>query len=83
MLNEPMMEKLFAMRLTGMSEALKAQEQDPAAAELSFHERLAMLVDQQMELAREPGVRPASEDGETARQCVHGRDRLPRAAWFG
>ena len=47
MLNEPMMEKLFAMRLTGMSEALKAQEQDPAAAELSFHERLAMLVDQQ------------------------------------
>ena len=47
MLNEPMMEKLFAMRLTGMSEALKMQEQDPAAAELSFHERLAMLVDQQ------------------------------------
>ena len=47
MLNEPMMEKLFAMRLTGMSEALKTQEQDPAAAELSFHERLAMLVDQQ------------------------------------
>ena len=33
MLNEPMMVKLFAMRLTSMSEALKAQEQDPAAAE--------------------------------------------------
>jgi DNA replication protein DnaC len=47
MLNEPMMEKLIAMRLTGMADALKAQQQDAAAAELSFHERLAMLVDQQ------------------------------------
>ena len=27
--------------------ALKTQQQDPAAAELSFQERLAMLVDQQ------------------------------------
>src|SRR4051794_4552151 len=47
MLMEPMMEKLIAMRLQGMVESLKAQNQDPTAAELSFHERLAMLVDQQ------------------------------------
>ena len=47
MLQEPMMEKLTAMRLTGMVDALKAQEQDPAARELSFLERLGMLVDQQ------------------------------------
>jgi DNA replication protein DnaC len=47
MLNEPMMEKLVAMRLTGMAEALKAQQQDPTASELSFHERLGFLVDQQ------------------------------------
>ncbi len=47
MLMEPMMEKLIAMRLQGMVDALKAQHQDPTAAELSFHERLAMLVDQQ------------------------------------
>jgi DNA replication protein DnaC len=47
MLNEPTMEKLLALRLNGMTEALKAQEQDPASTELSFHERLAMLVDQQ------------------------------------
>ena len=47
MLNEPMMEKLVSMRLTGMVDGLKAQQQDPAAAELSFNERLAMLVDQQ------------------------------------
>jgi DNA replication protein DnaC len=47
MLTQPMMEKLTAMRLHGMVEGLKAQQQDPAASELSFGERLAMLVDQQ------------------------------------
>jgi DNA replication protein DnaC len=35
------------MRLAGMVEALKAQEQDRASNELSFLERLALLVDQQ------------------------------------
>ncbi|MGA3237443.1 MAG: IS21-like element helper ATPase IstB [Bryobacteraceae bacterium] len=47
MLQEPMMEKLFAMRLHGMADALKAQQQDPAVGELSFLDRLAMLVDHQ------------------------------------
>jgi len=41
------MEKLLAMRLQGMVEALKTQEQDRAINELSFLERLALLVDQQ------------------------------------
>jgi len=47
MLKQPMIEKLLAMRLHGMAEALKTQEQDPAARELSFLERLGLLVDQQ------------------------------------
>src|SRR5919107_4521278 len=47
MLQEPMMEKLTAMRLLGMVDALKAQAQDPATRELSFLERLGMLVDHQ------------------------------------
>lgn len=47
MLNQPMMEKLLAMRLLGMVEALKTQEQDRAITELSFLERLSLLVDQQ------------------------------------
>ena len=42
MLQEPMMEKLTAMRLLGMVDALKAQEQDPASRELSFLERLGL-----------------------------------------
>lgn len=47
MLQEPMMEKMTAMRLVGMVDALKAQEQDPASREMSFLERLGLLVDQQ------------------------------------
>jgi DNA replication protein DnaC len=47
MLKQPMIEKLAAMRLLGMAEALKTQEQDPATRELSFLERFGLLVDQQ------------------------------------
>jgi len=47
MLEQPMNEKLLAMRLHGMAEALKTQEQDSASRELSFLDRLALLVDQQ------------------------------------
>ena len=47
MLNQPMIDKLLAMRLHGMVEAMKAQEQDRAVNELSFLERFALLVDQQ------------------------------------
>ena len=47
MLEQPMIEKLLAMRLHGMADSLKAQEQDQAMRELSFLERLALLVYQQ------------------------------------
>ena len=47
MLNQPMMEKLLAMRLHGMVDGLKAQEQDREINELSFLERLSLLVDHQ------------------------------------
>jgi DNA replication protein DnaC len=47
MLNQPMIEKLLAMRLNGMVETLKAQEQDRAVGELSFLERFGLPVDQQ------------------------------------
>src|ERR1700735_5447550 len=47
MLKQPMIEKMQALRLLGMVEALKAQEQDAASRELSFLERLGLLIDQQ------------------------------------
>src|ERR1700682_5662753 len=47
MLQQPMKEKLHALRLHGMIEAIAWQEQDETTRELSFLDRLAMLVDQQ------------------------------------
>jgi DNA replication protein DnaC len=47
MLNQPTMEKLRALRLTGMAEAFRAQAEQPDVAQLSFEERFALLVDQQ------------------------------------
>jgi hypothetical protein len=41
MLKSPMIEKLAAMRLLGMVEALKTREHDPTVRELSFSERSA------------------------------------------
>ena len=47
MLQQPMKEKLHALKLQGMIEALEHQEQDEATRELNFLDRLALLVDQQ------------------------------------
>jgi hypothetical protein len=47
MLQERMMDKLMAMRPQGMTDALKAQEQDRSIRELSSMERLGLLVDHQ------------------------------------
>jgi len=43
--NEPTLEKLRAMRLTGMADTWQAQQMDPQIASLSFDERFALLVE--------------------------------------
>lgn len=47
MLEQPTIEKLVAMRLPGMVEALRAQQEDSAVQQLSFLDRLSLLVDHQ------------------------------------
>jgi len=47
MLNEQTFEKLSAMKLFGMTEALKAQMAQPDMNDLSFEQRFGMLVDAQ------------------------------------
>jgi DNA replication protein DnaC len=47
MLHQPTIEKLIGMRLQGMVDGLEAIEQDAAAHDLSFEERLALIVDRQ------------------------------------
>jgi DNA replication protein DnaC len=47
MLIKPTLERLRAMRLSGMAEAFAAQMEDPNSNQLSFEERFSLLVDQQ------------------------------------
>jgi|SRR3989475_1765797 len=47
MLTHPTLDKLQALRLTGMSHALVEQLQMPDIAALSFEERLGLLVDRE------------------------------------
>ncbi|MGJ5814506.1 ATP-binding protein [Paludibaculum fermentans] len=48
MLKQPALEKLEAMRLHGMAHALREQAGSEQALDLSFEERLALLVDRQL-----------------------------------
>jgi DNA replication protein DnaC len=47
MLNEQTFDKLYAMKLIGMAEGFKEQLEQPSCHDLSFNERLGMLVDRQ------------------------------------
>ena len=47
MLNQPTFDKLCAMRLRGLAEALQQKMQQPDIHRLSFEERLALLIDRQ------------------------------------
>jgi len=46
-LMQPTIEKLYAMKLIGMADAIRSQSENPEITALSFEERLAMMVDRQ------------------------------------
>jgi len=48
MLNHPTVDKLHQMRLTGMARALASQAQNPEVGQLSFDERLGLIVDSEL-----------------------------------
>jgi hypothetical protein len=83
MLNQPLAEKLLAMRLQGMVEALKTQEQDRAVNELSFLERLSLLVDQQWSWRENQALARRLKSGQIERAGLRGGHRLPGGAWPG
>jgi DNA replication protein DnaC len=47
MLTQPTLEKLIAMRLRGMAEAFREQQESADSQRLSFEERLGLLIDRQ------------------------------------
>ncbi len=76
------MDKLLAMRLVGIAEALQAQEKGEQTLELSFAERLALLVDQQFSWRQNQALILAPATGQAARRLGRGhRLGAPPAAW--
>ena len=45
MLDEPTYEKMIQMRMRGLADAWRAQQNDPDAGQLGFDERLGLLID--------------------------------------
>lgn len=54
---EATVEKLISMKLHGMAGAVQEQMKNPAYKELSFEERLSMLVDREMESRQDRKLR--------------------------
>lgn len=80
MLHQPTFDKLCAMRMRGMAEALQQQMQEPDIHQLSFEERLGLLIDRQWDWrqnrALERRLRNARLQGPA---CVEDIDyRTPR-----
>ncbi len=75
MLNQPTIEKLLAMRLEPMVETWRSFEQNENAAQLSFEEKLALMVDRlwtwRQNLALERRLRYAKLRGDA---CVEDID---------
>ena len=53
MLNHPTLDKLVALKLTGMAKAFSEQMDLPESQTLSFEERLGLLVDREMPVRRD------------------------------
>jgi hypothetical protein len=58
MFMQPTVEKLYAMKLTGMADALRQQIGDSASCQLSFEERLSLLVDRSISTGPGGRTRP-------------------------
>jgi hypothetical protein len=68
MLNHPTVDKLHQLRLSGMASALARQAQNPEIGQLSFDERLGLLVDS------EAAERESRQNGARLKRAVGGAD---------
>lgn len=80
MLNQPTIDKLCAMRLRGMAEALQQQLQEPEIHQLSFEERFGLLIDRQWDWRQNRALERRLRNGRLqGTACVEDIDyRTPR-----
>ena len=82
MLNQATLDKLHALRLTGMAEAYQQQLDEPEARGLNFEERFGMLVDSHW-TSRKPGTGAPVEKVKALNRALCGRHQLPLSATDG
>jgi DNA replication protein DnaC len=80
LLSEPTLEKLKTMRLEGLAAAWLEQQQQPTAAELSFDERLGLLVDAEWMYRENKKMRRALKEAKLrlAQACIEDIDYAAR-----
>jgi DNA replication protein DnaC len=80
MLTQPILDKLCAMRMRGMAEALQQQLQEPDIHQLSFEERFGLLVDRQWDWRQNRALERRLRNGRLqGPACVEDIDyRTPR-----
>ena len=80
MLTQPTLEKLIAMRLRGMAEAFREQQESADAQQLSFEERFGLLIDRQWSWRRNRALERRLHSGRLrGSACVEDIDfRTPR-----
>jgi DNA replication protein DnaC len=80
MLTQPTLDKLCAMRLRGMAEALQQQMQEPDIHQLSFEERFGLLIDRQWDWRQNRALDRRLRNGRLqGAACVEDIDyRTPR-----
>jgi DNA replication protein DnaC len=80
MLNQPTLDKLCAMRLRGLAEALQQQLREPDIHQLSFEERFGLLIDRQWDWRQNRALERRLRNGRLqGTACVEDIDyRTPR-----
>lgn len=80
MLTQPTLDKLVAMRLRGMAEAFREQQQSADSQRLSFEERLGLLIDRQWDWRQNRALERRLRNGRLqGPACVEDIDfRTPR-----
>ena len=71
MLHHPTLDKLLALRLTGMAKAFSEQMDLPESQALSFEERLGLLVDREMTVRSDRQAHHPLAAGQVAAECEY------------
>ena len=83
MMIEQTLDKLRALRLSGMAEAYRQQTENPDVSSLSFEERLGADGGPTLDVARKQGPGPAAEDLPARNRALRGGHQLPLRAPTG